>query len=307
MIYDYFKTDTDLVTKKKLNFNRAYKFWYGLLLERIMNIFEWKNLPCPQKEVEILLTLRGFCGFTRFKKSGNLGIVYGSMSGITNYPDIFTKFTYATPLESGIRTIDSDIVVIDNNQIRMPTISVVDTYATLLAHTDLSLQAALINSRATILAKGRTQQQVDDINHWYSSLANGKTLAILDAMDLNTLLNDKGIEIFPVQQSSTMTIDQYYQARENLLKSFYSEIGINSMRDKRERVVEAELDTNLNRILFNVDDMLQSRQEACEKINNIFNTNISVDLNQEIVMQVQVKPDDITDTAEKYNADVKGD
>ena len=57
------------------------------------------------------------------------------------------------------------------------------------------------------------------------------------------------------------------------------------MRDKRERVVEAELDTNLNRILFNIDDMLKSRKEACEKINSIFGTNISVDYNEEIINQ----------------------
>lgn len=308
MIYDYFlKNNQDLVSKKKLTFKKAYNFWYSSLFERIMNIFEWKGLDFPQKEIEILLTLRGFCGFTRFKKSKKLGVVHGSMTGVTNYPDIFTRFMYATPLESGLCIIGENLVVIDNNQIRMPTVSVVETYASLLAHADLSLQAILINSRASGLVKGRTQQQVDDINKWYNALANGKTLAVLDAQDLDTLIGDKGIEVFSMSFPSNMTIDSYYQIRENLLKSFYSEIGINSMRDKRERVVEAELDTNLNRILFNVDDMLKCRQTACDEINKIFGTNISVDLNQEIVMQVQVKPDDVTDTAEKYNADVKGD
>lgn len=302
MIYDYFKEDgEDLVTKKKLKFKQAYRFWYNSLFERIMNIFEWKGLDFPQKEIEVLLTLRGFCGFLRFKKSRKLGVSYGSMSGVTNYPDEFTKYMYATPLESGLCNIGDNVVIIDNNQIRMPTVYVVEVYASLLAHADLSLQAILINSRATGLVKARTQQQVDDINKWYNALANGKTLAILDEKNLDTLINDKGIEVFSMSYPSSMTIDSYYQIRENLLKSFYSEIGINSMRDKRERVVEAELDTNLNRILFNVDDMLKCRQDACDKINTMFNTNISVDLNQEIIMQVQVKPEDVTDTAERYN------
>lgn len=307
MIYDHFDQHADLVTKKKLNFRRAYRFWYGTLFERIMNIFTWKNLPFPQKEIEILLSMVGFCGITKFKKSGELGAVYGSMSGVTNYPDMFTKFTYATPLESGIRKIDGNLILLNNNQIRMPTAYVVDVYASLLAHADLSLQAILINSRATGLTKARTQQQVDDIAKWYNALANGKTIAVLDAQDLNSLLGDKGIEVFSMSYPSGMTIDSYYQIRENLLKSFYSEIGINSMRDKRERVVEAELDTNLNRILFNVDDMLTCRQDGCEEVNKMFGTNWEVDLNQEIIMQVQVKPDDVTDTANKYNADVKGD
>lgn len=303
MLLDDFELNKDLVTRRRLTFKKAYKFWQASLLERIMNIFTWEGLPFPQKEIEMLLVLVGFCGITKFKKSKELGAVYGSMSGVTNYPDIFTTFTYATPLESGIQKIDENLVVVNNNQIRQPSIQVVDVYATLLAHADLSLQAILINSRATGLVKARTQQQVNDIATWYNALANGKTLAILDESNLETLLGDKGIEVFSMSYPSGMTIDSYYQIRENLLKSFYSEIGINSMRDKRERVVEAELDTNLNRILFNVDDMLTCRQEACDKVNKMFGTNISVDLNQEIIMQVQVKPDDVTDSAKRYNAE----
>lgn len=269
---------------RKLSFKKAYTAWRNTLVERVINIFEWKNLPFKQKEIEILLTFVGFCGVTKSKKA-ELMAVYGSMSGVTNYPDQFTTFTYATPLESGIKQIDKDIVVIDNNQIRLPLIDIINSYATLLAHTDLSLQAILINSRATGLVTAKTQAQVDSIASWYSSLENGKTLAVLDGKSFESLMDDEGIKVVPMNYPSAMTIDSYYQIRENLLKSFYSEIGINSMRDKRERVVEAELDTNLNRILFNIDDMLKSRKDACTKINSIFGTNISVDYNEEIVKQ----------------------
>lgn len=303
MILDNFEhIQKDLVTKKKLTFKKAFTNWRNVLTERIINIFEWENLPMPQREIEVLLHFVGFCGFTRFRKSKELGCVYGSMSGVTNYPDIFTDFTYSTPLESGMRKIDKNIVIINNNQLRMPTYEMVETYATLLAHADLSLQAILINSRATGLVRARTQQQVDDINKWYNSLANGKTLAILDGDDLNALMSDEGIKVFSMSYPSSMTIDSYYQIRENLLKSFYSEIGINSNRDKRERVVQAELDTNLNRILFNIDDMLKCREDACKGINKIFNTNISVKLNREIIEQVEIEPKQIIDATKSHTA-----
>lgn len=303
MILDNFEhIQKDLVTKKKLTFKKAFTNWRNVLTERIINIFEWENLPMPQREIEVLLHFVGFCGFTRFRKSKELGCVYGSMSGVTNYPDIFTDFTYATPLESGMRKIDKNIVIINNNQLRMPTYEMVETYATLLAHADLSLQAILINSRATGLVRARTQQQVDDINKWYNSLANGKTLAVLDGDDLNALMSDEGIKVFSMSYPSSMTIDSYYQIRENLLKSFYSEIGINSNRDKRERVVQAELDTNLNRILFNIDDMLKCREDACKEINKMFNTNISVKLNREIIEQVEIEPKQIIDATELHTA-----
>lgn len=303
MILDNFEhIQKDLVTKKKLTFKKAFTNWRNVLTERIINIFEWENLPMPQREIEVLLHFVGFCGFTSFRKSKELGCVYGSMSGVTNYPDIFTDFTYSTPLESGMRKIGKNIVIINNNQLRMPTYEMVETYATLLAHADLSLQAILINSRATGLVRARTQQQVDDINKWYNSLANGKTLAVLDGDDLNALMSDEGIKVFSMSYPSSMTIDSYYQIRENLLKSFYSEIGINSNRDKRERVVQAELDTNLNRILFNIDDMLKCREDACKEINKMFNTNISVKLNREIIEQVEIEPKQIVDATEAHTA-----
>ena len=120
-------------------------------------------------------------------------------------------------------------------------------------------------------------------------------------------MDDEGIKVVPMNYPSAMTIDSYYQIRENLLKSFYSEIGVNSMRDKRERVVEAELDTNLNRILFNIDDMLKSRKEACEKINSIFGTNISVDYNEEIINQSFDTETEETEETEEQESEDNGD
>lgn len=280
----------DLAKSRKLNFKRSFDMWYNLLTERVVNIFKWTGLPFEQKEIEILLILRGFCGITKFRKNEHeLGAVYGSMSGVTNYPDEFTTYTYATPKESGMKKIGKNLVLVNNNQLRIPSIQVINTYAVLLAHVDLSLQAILINSRATGLIKASSQQQMESIQAWYNSLLNGKTMAVFDCEDMETMLSDKGIEVFPMQYSSSFSIDSYYQIRENLLKSFYSEFGINSNREKRERIIEAELDTNLNRILFNINDMLQCRQNAAKEASEIFDVEISVDLNPEIIAQYDIK------------------
>lgn len=281
--------DKDLASAKKLTFKKSYNMWYNVLMERVINIFKWNNLPFEQKEIEVLLALVGFCGVTQFKKVKELGAVYGSMSGVTNYPDEFINFLYSTPKESGLKKIGKNLVLVNNNQLRIPSVQVVQTYATLLAHVDLSLQAILINSRATGLIKATSQAQVESISAWYKGLLNGKTMAVMDSEDLENLMTDKGIEVFPMQYSSSFSIDAYYQIRENLLKSFYSEFGINSNREKRERIVEAELDTNLNRILFNVSDMLEQRQQSAKQISEIFDVEITVDLNPEILAQYEIK------------------
>lgn len=299
----YKQIQHNLATNKKLNFKRAYTMWLNVLTERVINIFTWNNLPFEQKEIEILLVMRGFCGVTKFKKTSELGAVYGSMSGVTNYPDEFTTYTYATPKESGMKKIGKNLVVVNNNQLRLTSMEIIQTYAVLLAHTDLSLQAILINSRATGIIKATSQQQVESVQSWYNALQNGKTMAIMDEYTLDALMGEKGLEVFPMQYSTSFNIDSYYQIRENLLKSFYSEFGINSNREKRERIIEAELDTNLNRILFNVNDMLQCRQKAAKEISKIFDVEISVDLNPEIIAQYDIKGKAQTDKQESVGDD----
>lgn len=287
-ILDYYYKDLklDLGVKQKLTYSKAFKNWQNILTERVINMFRWNNLQFPQREIEILLTLVGFCGFTKFKKSKNLGAVYGSMSGVTNYPDVFTKFTYATPLESSMKSIDTDLVVINNNSIRMPSIIVVNNYAHLLAHADLSLQALLINCRSGGIIRANSQKQVDAINNWYNSLYNGKSVSVLDDSSMESFIDTKSMDFLQTTTNTRIDINDYYLIRENLLKSFYADMGISGTHEKKAHLLNDEIYTDINRVIFNVNDMLQERKDACEKINQIFKTNISVEFNPEIQEQI---------------------
>lgn len=286
MITSHFDMCTNVLTKKKLDFRKAFRYWEAVLLERVMNIFKWRGLDFPQKEIEILLTYKGFCGV--IKHQGKLVAVNGNMLGVTNYPDEFRQFVWTTPLMHGMSDIGVDIALINNNQIRFPTYKVIEAYAILLAHADLSLQAILINSRATGMAKARTQQQVDTINEFYNSLADGKTFVVLDKENLSSLMGEGGIEVLSNTFPSTMSIDAYYQIRTNLIKSFYADIGLNVLRDKRERMVENEVDADINHVLFNVADMLSERQEGAKILSAIFNRDVSVDYEGEIKAQFEL-------------------
>lgn len=305
-ILDYMKDlKFDIGSKSKLTYQKAFKSWQSILTERVINVFRWNNLNFPQREIEILLILVGFCGFTKFKKSEDLGAVYGSMSGVTNYPDIFTTFTYATPLESGMKKIDSELVVINNNEIRMPSLVVINNYSHLLAHADLSLQALLINCRSGGIIKASTQKQVDSVNNWYNSLYNGKSVSVLDDSSLDSFIDTKSMDFLQTTTNSRVDINDYYLIRENLLKSFYSDMGIAGTREKKAHLLNDEIYTDINRVIFNVNDMLHERQQAVEKINEIFNTNISVEFNDEI--QEQIDAMENNDETGDYNENVGND
>jgi len=68
------------------------------------------------------------------------------------------------------------------------------------------------------------------------------------------------------------------------MNEFFTFLGINNVNsDKRERLITNEVDANNEQIEFSAKIMLDSRKKACEKINKMFNLNIDVELNKELV------------------------
>lgn len=276
--------------QRKMTLNKQLRYWSDVLTEKCLNIFTWTGLPdtVPQKEIEISLILLGYCGVVRV--DGSLWATMGSMSGVTPYPDEFKRYIYATPLFSGVRSIDTlsgdgnsidNVGIISNNYSRLPTYGLISRYAYLLAHADLTYQAILINCRATGILAAKNQQQADSINTWYNKLVDGDTMAIVDDDGLKTVLDSQGLRNIANQYPSSTTLTEVFRAHDSLLRSFYNDIGLPMSKDKREREIEAETTQDNARMLFNVNDMLKLRKDGCAMVNRLFDVNWSVDLSAE--------------------------
>lgn len=270
----------------KLTLTKQIRYWQKTLTEKCLNIFRWKGLPdyLPQKELEYLFTFIGYCGVTNKilpEDTYKLFVVGGSMSGVTNYPDEFTTYTFNTPKCSGTRVINDNIAVIDNTYSRLPTALLINRYALLLAHCDLSYQAILINARATGIIAAVDDRQAQSVNAWYNKLVNGDTIAIVDNVGMDTLLNTQGLRNVATQYPSSTSITDYFTASENLLRSFFNDIGLPMSREKKERVITDETKQDNARVLFNVNDMLTLRKEGCKKVNKMFGQKWDVELSEE--------------------------
>ena len=75
-------------------------------------------------------------------------------------------------------------------------------------------------------------------------------------------------------------IIQLIELQQYLKASWFNEIGLNTnFNMKREYLSAEEIAANTDVLLPLVDDMLECRQKALEKINAMFGTNISVTKN----------------------------
>ena len=264
------KTEKDIL---KLDY--SFKYWSDMLFEKCMRIFSWTGLPFPQKEIENRLLIDGFCGFLKDSKAGFM-VATGGMYGVTQYYDEFTMFKWSAPAVANTKscTIGKDCIIINNNQLRNPILPMVLRYASLLAHADISLKCALINTRETNTYASNDENTAENIIKYYERLYNGESASILDESLIDSVKNISNRE-------STTAIKECLSARTDLLSNFFKEIGVKSANDKKERMIESEVDSNNQLLLFNISDMLAERKKACEEINRIFGTNITVELSDE--------------------------
>ena len=107
-------------------------------------------------------------------------------------------------------------------------------------------------------------------------------------------------------------IAQLVELQQFIIGQFYQNIGIKfNSTNKKERLITDEINFQDDFLAVNLYTMLESRKEAVEKINELFGTDISVELSEILkpVIEDAVKePEDKEDkTPEESNQDNNSD
>ena len=252
-----------------------YAYWRDSLFERVMKLFVWEDTgDLKPKEIEQRLILNGHCGIANYQ--GELTAFYGSFYGVTKYMDEWTNYIVRCPIYTAEKKIGTDVVVIDNNSLRNPTFELVHHYATMLAHTEVSLINCLINTRDSGgVPIASTEKQKASIKEYQNQIFNGKYGVVTDVGNL-------GITYAGSDRKTQQDLIDIMETREKLIKSFYSDIGVRSAFEKRNNTVQAEVEADTSLLLLNLADMLRCREKACEEVNKLFGTNWSVHVAKEI-------------------------
>ena len=263
------------VSAEGVTYNSRYAYWMENLFERTMRLFVWKNtnevLP---KEIEQRLIVAGFVGITKFKDE--LTAMWATMYGPTKYGDEFKEATVRCPIYAGRRKIGKDIAIIDNSATRNPIVPLINHYAQLLAHTEVTYINVIINARdAAGIPVTATEKQKNAVNDFKAKRFNGVYSAIAD-------LSSLGIDYVAQTNIMSDTFKELWQTRNNILKDFYSDIGVKAAFEKQSNTVEAEVRSNDSMLLLNIRDMLDSRKRGCDAVNALYGTNWSVEVAEEI-------------------------
>lgn len=261
------------------NVRNGYVMYCRLLRDKVLELFEYENLPTslPYKEIESRLVDFGFCGVFNHSKYG-LVTSDGGVSGVDIYNHA-TRFVYAQPiLGSGTLLLDKDCVVIYNSyadeNVQTGFREVIERYARQLADIDCSIAVGVINSRLTNIYKSKDQQSNDRLKAFYSEIELGNYSSVIGqdigVMKDNELMGEEN------KNGNQQMLPNLMSLRRDVLANFYEELGVQHKRDKVAEMTAFEVGESDETLLVNQKSLLEERQRGCDKINELFGTNIIV-------------------------------
>lgn len=226
-----------------------------------------------QVHIEKPLLINGNCGICDY--DGNLTAFNGSYSGVSVYYDRFPYYMVRSPLYSGKKTIGRDVVVIRNNSTESSLLPMVKRYAVLLAHAEITLATLMINARVSSVPTAINNKQKALVDEWRKGVFNGKINTLMDSGFLSLRWVD-------INNNSPVNIKDLVEVRENILCSFYHDVGVRTTIQKKGNLIDAELKGNDAMLLININDMLEERKRGCDRVNKMFGTSWSVDKCEEL-------------------------
>lgn len=262
--YDYKDKETNVTNNMIYMFNRS------------LIMFKYHNLPdtIPYRELERLLQTTGFACITEV--NGNLYAFYGGLGGV---PDEYyrpTEIIVNNPYLKFNKSlkIDTDCVFMRNDSNCMGLTPLYAKYCTQLSEAEITLILALVNKRIQSFITASDDTTKVSAENFIKDIYAGK----LGIIGTNQLFDS--FQSQDNNSKSDKTLTEIYEIIKNIKGDLFNEIGLASYNTaKKERVSNAELELNSDNLYPLIDDMLENRRVAVEKINDMYGTNIEVELN----------------------------
>lgn len=261
------------ITKNKVVNTLTESFLYNRLKLMVLNEFEYeglKDIGIEEKHAEKYLYERGYEAVVN---DSQLGLLCLPCSGI-GAPNVHGEhlrykvhgFGYCKEFKA------KDIVIIENNKLRLPTDEAVLFFVNQLYEIrrtidvnvkQLKLQTLFTANDKNILTVKKIIDDIDEFNH---------AVIVDSSLGLDDIVKAIPTGVKPIVTELT---DLYHDILNEALTYF----GINNANtDKRERLITDEVNSNNEFIDSCAQMFLEARQRGWDEVNKKFGTNVKVKL-----------------------------
>lgn len=241
-------------------------------LNKSLTMFEWQNLPdtLPMVELEKMLQINGYAIIAKYQN--NIYAFNGGFSGqdpynrptqvIINNPALKMNETY---------TINEDCIVIMNDDMKQGLIKIYEYFGQRLIENQITMLMTDYNLRMPFTISSSDDQTTQSAKDYLNKIIDG-SLGVIGEQKLF-----KALSVTPTNTKQTATFADLYGYQQFIIAQLNNTIGLATNNNmKRERLTTNEIEVNKNASYPLVDNMLRNRQQAVEKINEMFGLDITV-------------------------------
>ena len=245
------------------------------MLNRTTKMFKYNGLPdtIKTKDLETQLQVGGFAIWKEVK--GDLYTFTGGLGGEPNPYYLPTIAIIANPAlkYNASLEIDRECVVMLNDNYYQGMMPVFNKYGALLVEAELSLKMAILNARVPALIQADNDGTYKSAKEFFEKIVEGEEYGIISSKEFFDGIRSQDFY-------KQAYIKDLIEAIQYIRGTWYNEIGLNATFNmKREAINEAEATLNEDILQPTIDNMLECRQDALEKVNKMFGTNITVEFN----------------------------
>lgn len=242
-------------------------------LNKSLTMFEWSNLPetIPAVELEKMLQINGYAVIAKYQ--GKLYAFQAGFSGqdpynqptkaIVNNPALKNNTTY---------TIGEDCIVIKNDDMKQGLNGIYEYYGQRLIENQITMLMTDYNLRMPFTISSSDDQTTQSAKMYLKKIIDG-SLGVIGEQKLF-----KALSVTPTNGKQNAPFADLYGYQQFIIAQLNNTIGLATNNNmKRERLTTNEIEVNKNASYPLVDNMLKNRQQAVDAINEMFDSDISVE------------------------------
>lgn len=268
---------------------RLNRHWRRTLYSRIENIFSYDNLPEEINERAFKLGLFKFGKVLFFKINDKMCVQPFAYTDRLDWyyipkfgrvvnpwlPQGKQNFEFEVDKEAVIWNSTPDIYNIRENSV---VSDLIFKTASQLSENDLSYYCIQRNSRLIALFTADNDLEKAECNRVIDKMYAGDP-DITMQQDIVSRIQAMSIS----ENSMRGRLTELIEFQQYILANFYHAFGINSNYNlKREQLNSNEIDVNKEVLRLNIEDLLRCRELGVSKVNELYNTDIRVSLNEEV-------------------------
>lgn len=273
--------------KGKFKLTESVAFWETVLINKTMRLID---VTCndPNFNIDQLKQQLLICGMSCIREDkgfNNIAPFYCTKGNTTGqFFNAPVTVNYYSPNDSGCATPDFDCVLVRNTTLYTPVFPLVQRYALILAHIDITIISLLVLLRtqgSVFVAKDDDTEK--SINDFLDNAISGDIASIIDECQLGISTLEMGKNLTPEMVRTTI------ECRENIITDFLNDIGVQSAKSKKGNMLTPEIDSAMPKLLLSLNEMVATWRADLKKCEKMFDIQFKVELSEEVAQQFDVE------------------